>query len=101
MSETFVYDPSEGTPPFLIGGDFVPEPLEGVVVREVDDELVLVDESTGQVHALDRIGSIIWSCYDGSSDLDAIVDELAEAFEVDRDEVYESVVALTKSLARK
>lgn len=40
-------------------------PGSHVSAWEVGDERILLDERTGRLHLLDRIGALIWQCLDG------------------------------------
>ena len=53
---------------------------------------------SGMMHQLNLIGGMIWQLCDGSRDLDALVEELADEFEVDRTELRDDVEAFVKDL---
>jgi peroxiredoxin len=78
---------------------FVPVPAEGVAAREIEGQTVLVDPSTGTVHVLNNVGSVVWNCFDGTVNLGVLTDELAEAFGAPAGVVRDDIVNLTKSLA--
>jgi PqqD family protein of HPr-rel-A system len=60
-----------------------PRPAPGVEAIELDDELVLFDPSTGALHALDPLASLIWRCLDGSTTVAELVADLSEGFATD------------------
>lgn len=47
-----------------------------LVWREVDDGVVIVSPAGGEVRALNKLGSTIWTMLDGSKTAEAIVTEL-------------------------
>lgn len=80
-------------------GPLVPAVKPTVLSVELDGERVLYDTATGRLHQLDAVGSIVWSCFDGASDLDDLSTDLSEAFGVDRARVRSDVEALVRQLA--
>lgn len=83
-----------------IDGSFVPRRRPEVVGVEVDDEAVLLVEGTRDLHALNGIGTVVWDLCDGTSTLDDIVADLAEAFGADPDVIRNDVVGLARGLGR-
>lgn len=49
---------------------------DNLVVRELDDELVILDTKTGFVHVLNSTGKIIWYLLDELDSVDDIVTAL-------------------------
>ncbi len=88
-------------PPEAIDGSFVPVRKGSVASSELDGEAVLLDTDTGSVHLLDSIGSVVWSCFDGSATLAELARDLAEAFSAEPDRVYSDVLALARQLGRQ
>jgi len=75
--------------------------IEGTYVESpLDDELVLLNTATGQFNALKTTGLAIWTLIDGTRDLDAIKDEVAQRFDVDRDQCGHDVEAFVDSLQK-
>lgn len=77
----------------------VPAVRPTVVSVELDGERVLYDTATGQLHQLDAVGSIVWSCFDGTTDVDEISADLSEAFGADRARVRSDIETLVRQLA--
>ena len=55
----------------------------GLQVRRVDDEMVVLDLASGQVHHLNRTARFIWSRFDGKASVAQIGEMVAQEFEVD------------------
>lgn len=53
----------------------------GLLSRTVDDEVVILDRETGQVHRLNVTASYIWDLCDGTRTPDQIAEQLAAAFD--------------------
>jgi hypothetical protein len=91
---------TDGLDPDAIDAGFVPRFREDVVELPMDDELVLFDESSGQLHQLDRIATVICSFIDGRTPLAAAIEELGTVFDAERDAIATDVVALVQRLGR-
>ena len=65
----------------------------------LDGEAVLVHESTGTLHRLDPVATVVWECLDGEASIAVLAAELAEAFGADRVQVETDVLALCRRLA--
>ena len=70
------------------------------VTLEFGGEAVIYHLRTGEVHRLDRIGSIIWNLLDGQTPFGELVPDLAAAFNVDPDVVLGHVELLLDQLGR-
>jgi coenzyme PQQ synthesis protein D (PqqD) len=55
----------------------------GLQARLVDDEMVVLDLASGQVHHLNHTASFIWSRFDGKASVAQIGEMVAQEFEVD------------------
>jgi hypothetical protein len=51
--------------------------------RIVGEEIVILDRANGLVHQLNSTASYIWNHCDGSSMTQKIIEQLAQAFEID------------------
>lgn len=67
---------------------------------ELDGETVIHDDSNGSVHVLDPIATVVWAVLDGTSTLEEIAVDLAEAFAAPVAQVNEDVLALARRLGR-
>jgi len=75
--------------------------FEGVMVREVDDGVLLLDTESNQIHQLNQTAKFVWSACDEVASVEQITALLAEEFEVeahaaakDVDDVVERLLAL-------
>lgn len=87
-------------PADAIGPEFVPRPRSTVLPVEFHGELVLFDWSGGALHALDPIGSLVWTGLDGRATAGQLATELSEAFGADPDVVRADVLELLRGLGR-
>lgn len=84
--------------PSPVDGSFVPEVRDPVVDVEVDGERVLLDEETGHLAVLDRVGSVVYPFFDGTATVDELADDVAAAFGEDRERVAGDLIALAEQL---
>jgi len=84
-----------------IDGSFVPRPGSWVAAVELDGEAVLMDETTGALHLLDDVATVIWSRIDGSATLDELTAELSEVFTADPDQVRADLLAFSRQLGEQ
>jgi Coenzyme PQQ synthesis protein D (PqqD) len=71
-----------------------PKRRSDVSVRVVEGETVVFDRQGGVIHQLNHTASWIWERCDGTSTVDAIIDQLAQVFDVDHDTATEDVVTI-------
>ena len=79
----------------------VPRPRAGVVMVPVGDEAVLLDERSGDLHALDPLATLMWQCFDGSSSLGEIVLDVAEVFAVEQGQALRDLLQLVADLGTR
>lgn len=76
----------------------IPTRLPGLLSRTVDDEVVILDRQTGQVHRLNVTASCIWDLCDGANTPAQIADQLAARFSGTTDQVLEDVLTTISRL---
>lgn len=54
-----------------------------IISREIDDEILLMDNQTMRVHQLNRTAGYIWSRCNGSTSENEIIEQVAQDFEVE------------------
>ncbi|HEV3166659.1 MAG TPA: PqqD family protein, partial [Isosphaeraceae bacterium] len=84
-----VTDIEDPRPPISIqdiDGSFVPRRIPGAAHVELDGDVVLGVRtgSSLQTFCLNRMGGVIWECFDGSASLDELIDDLSDVFAADR-----------------
>ena len=66
-------------------------PVNGLMEREVDGEVLLLDTESNQIHQLNRTASLIWrKCLEGASAAE-IARLVAENFDVEEHRVLDDV----------
>jgi peroxiredoxin len=98
-----VTDIEDPRPPISIqdiDGSFVPRRIPGAAHVELDGDVVLGVRtgSSLQTFCLNRMGGVIWECFDGSASLDELIDDLSDVFAADREVVAQDVIQLTQQL---
>ena len=85
--------------PDQIDGSFAPVIGAWVTAVELDGESVLYDETSGGLHLLDAVATVVWSRLDGSATLDDLAADLSRTFGTDPDRVRGDLVAFARQLA--
>lgn len=70
----------------------LPTRRPGLLSRTVEDEVVILNRETGQVHRLNLTASYIWELCDGTNTPDDIAARLAADFDRTTDQVLDDVV---------
>ena len=83
--------------------EFSPRVRDDLVFRRLDDEWVVYDPKSEQLHVLNASAAVVWLCCAGESKLDEIVDAVRDAFDgtVDRQTVELEVRNTVDSFAKK
>jgi len=61
----------------------LPKTRTDVIFRQLDDDWVLFDPRSDQLHVLNLSAAVVWAHCDGLTDLDALAGALIGAFEAD------------------
>jgi hypothetical protein len=77
----------------------LPRPVEDVVFRELDGEVVLVHLGTDRIYALNETGARFWEMLAAGRDRSAIREQLLEEFAVEPDELDREIEMLVTELA--
>ena len=72
----------------------------GLLIREVDGEILVLDPERDQVHQLNASASLIWQHYDSGADLEEIATRLAMEFDLDEDKAKRDVRAALEDFRR-
>lgn len=78
--------------------DRIVAPAPDVIVREVGEELVLLDMNRGAYYGLDPIGARVWKLLASGTSLANVVDQLAGDYEVTREQLESDAEALVSDL---
>jgi hypothetical protein len=72
-----------------------------VTAVELDGESVLYDETSGGLHLLDAVATVVWARLDGTATLDDLAADFSQAFATDRSRVRGDLVAFARQLGRE
>jgi hypothetical protein len=83
--------------------DATSAPIAGAWVSavELDGESVLYDETSGALHQLDVVATVVWNRLDGSATLDDLAVELSAMFAADASRVRGDLVAFARQLGHQ
>jgi hypothetical protein len=82
-----------------ITGDAVLRFRQDLASVDVDDEIVLYDDSVQRLHRLNPTAATLWRCLDGTGSLAEIAGDIADVYHADPAEVLADVVALARHFA--
>ncbi|NCC52365.1 MAG: PqqD family protein [Spartobacteria bacterium] len=71
---------------------------ERAVSRVVDGETVIVQPGQGMVSITNEVGSYVWDLLDGNRAVPRIVDDVCDAFDVERPRAQEDILAFIGEL---
>ena len=69
-----------------------------LVWRLLEDELVIVRPSDGQIRVLNNVGAFIWQALNGECSLAQLVGQICAEYEVSVEEAGEDLIALLQEL---
>jgi hypothetical protein len=72
-----------------------------VIFRQVGNETVLLDLSSGTYFGLDPVGTRMWQLIETGSSLAEVVDQIAEQYEISRDVLEQDALAFARDLIQK
>lgn len=84
-----------------IDGRLTPTHARAVVGVELDGEAVLYHEELQTVCVLNPTATVVWNCLDGSSGLDRLCQDLADAFSVEAEALREDVLGIVREFGRQ
>lgn len=68
------------------------------MARQVDDETVILDLSSGRYFALNTVGTFIWDRLENECSEEELVDAVVERFEIDRVNAAKDAAELIQQL---
>ena len=82
------------------GMPMLPTRRPDLMARALDDELVIFDRDTNQVHRLNTTAAYVWNSCDGRHTPSEIATNLASDFDRAQDAVYGDVVEVLNTMTR-
>lgn len=76
----------------------LPEQRPGLIVRDLDEEKLILDLTDERIHRLNVTASFIWNLCDGEKSSDDIVAEVVTAFDVPHETAVQDVERTIKEL---
>jgi hypothetical protein len=72
--------------------------MQGVLIREVDDEILILDTHSDQIHQLNETAAFIWRRFDESPSTDGLAQLVAFEYSVDAQVARKDVVEALERL---
>lgn len=79
----------------------VPVPADGLIVKQIGTETIILTESGEELHTLDQTGTYVWSEIDGKKTLGQILDKLCDEYDVTRDRAQADLQEFIGALEEK
>lgn len=79
----------------------IPVPADGLTVKQIGTETIILTESGEELHTLDEVGTYVWSRIDGKRSLSQILDNLCEEYDVSRDRAQADFLSFIDALQEK
>jgi hypothetical protein len=87
--------------PGQIDERFIPARAAPVYTVELEGEAVLLDEDSNRLHLLNPIATLLWACFDGTSTVEEILTDLAEALDAPYDTMLHDTLDVLEHLGRE
>lgn len=72
-----------------------------VIVQTVDNETLLFDSSTELFYALNEAGAVFWEVMCSHDQLQAVLDELVEMYDVDKAQLENDLMMFVRGMAEQ
>jgi hypothetical protein len=79
----------------------VPVPVDGLTVKRIGTETIILTESGEELHTLDETGTFVWSGINGKRTVGQILDILCAEYDVIRERAQKDVLVFIEALAEK
>ncbi len=79
----------------------VPVQAEGLTIRQIGNETIILTEEGEELHTLDETGTFVWQAIDGKKTLSRILDLICVEYEVTHDRAKDDLVVFVEALKGK
>ena len=79
----------------------VPVQAEGLTVRQIGKETIILTDAGEELHTLDENGTFVWSAIDGKKSLSQILDLICVEYEVAHERARDDLVVFVEALKGK
>ena len=79
----------------------VPVPAEGLTIRQIGNETIILTEEGEELHTLDETGTFVWKAIDGKKSLNRILDLICVEYEVTHDRARDDLIVFVEALKGK
>ncbi len=85
----------------MINLDIIPIPDGSLHVREIGEEIIIMNEEGDVIHSLDETAAFIWQNINGKSTLKNILDNLCDEYDVSREIAKSDLIKFITELSEK
>jgi len=79
----------------------VPVPAEGLTIRQIGNETIILTEEGEELHTLDETGTFVWKAIDGKKSLSRILDLICVEYEVTHGRARDDLFMFIETLKGK
>ncbi len=79
----------------------VPVPAEGLTIRQIGNETIILTEEGEELHTLDETGTFVWKAIDGKKSLSRILDLICLEYEVTHEGARDDLIVFLEALKGK
>jgi len=79
----------------------VPVQAEGLTIRQIGNETIILTEEGEELHTLDETGTFVWRAIDGKKNLSRILDLICVEYEVTHDGARDDLFMFVEALKGK
>lgn len=79
----------------------VPTPAEGLTVRQIGNETIILTGAGEELHTLDETGTFVWRAIDGKKNLNQILDLICAEYEVTHGRARNDLIMFVEALKEK
>jgi len=79
----------------------VPVQAEGLTVRQIGNETIILTEEGEELHTLDETGTFVWAAIDGKKTMSQILDLICVEYEVGHDRARDDLFVFVETLKGK
>ena len=76
-------------------------PAEGLTIRKIGNETIILTEEGEELHTLDETGTFVWKAIDGKKTLSHILDLICAEYEVTHDRARDDLFVFVEALKGK
>lgn len=79
----------------------VPVRSDAYCQRQLGEETIFLSPAGDEIHSLDAVGTFLWQQFDGTNDLQRVLDRLCEEYDVDPERARRDLIEFVRELVER